>query len=106
MLIVLIVMHKNRGKMCKKKQFKYVPSKIDECMQDLIQNINLFLDEAETVACCCGHGKYNMSIIIQDKYGNNWDICSNEIIKRKKRFYLRDDEGYYYIPEVHNIINK
>jgi len=76
------------------------PSRIDRCMRYLISNLKQHLRGIKAVACCCGHGKYPMTIIVEDKYGNHWDICSNELIARKKRFYLKDKEGYYYIPET------
>jgi len=31
-----------------------------------------------------------------------FDLISNKIIPRKKRFYKIDKQGYYYIPEVIN----
>ena len=61
--------------MCKKKQFKYCPSKIDECMVNLI-------------IILCRDGK---TIV---------DLVSNKIIPRTKRFYKKDKQGYYYIPEI------
>ena len=85
--------------MCKKTQFKYCPSKIDECMQRLIQFIN-FETHLTTLASCCGHGKYNMSIIVRTKQGRIYDLMSCVQIPRKKRFYKKDAKGYYYIPET------
>ena len=41
-----------------------------------------------------------MTILVKDKYGNVWDLCSSEIIKRKKRFYRKDADGYYFIKEA------
>ncbi|MCH7828142.1 MAG: hypothetical protein IIC75_09285 [Bacteroidetes bacterium] len=88
-------------KMCKKKQFKYCASEIDECMKRIIIMLNLYLKKGyETVACCCGHGKYDQSIMIKDKKGTIFDLVSNSIIPRKRNFYRRDKQGYYYIPEV------
>ena len=85
--------------MCKKKQFKYCPSKIDECMVNLITILNAH--HIKTLGCCCGHGKYNMSIIILCRDGKTIvDLVSNKIIPRTKRFYKKDKQGYYYIPEI------
>lgn len=83
--------------MCKKKQFKYCPSEIDECMKILIYNLKCI--GVNTVACCCGHGKYSMTILVEGQLGVH-DMVSDKFIPRKKRFYKRDEEGYYYIPEV------
>jgi hypothetical protein len=38
--------------------------------------------------------------LVKDKYGNVWDMASNELLPRKRRFYQRDKQGYYFIPEV------
>ena len=55
---------------------------------------------------CCGHGKYNPSLIVIDtkvaKFCNTpFDIFSWIHFKRgQKRFYVKDNDGYYFIPEV------
>lgn len=82
--------------MCVKKQFRYCPSEIDGCMKSLISNFNVL--GVETLACCCGHGKYAMTIVVR-WHSKNLEICSSKIINRKKLFYRKDKEGFYYIPE-------
>ncbi len=78
--------------------------RIDPCMRKFIEGLNLsFSRNVRTMACCCGHGKYPMTIIVQD-YGMVWDLVSGMVIPRKKRFYKKDKQGYYYIPEVTNAI--
>ena len=84
--------------MCKKTQFKYCPSTIDPCMKKVIGNLQL--ENVETLACCCGHGKYPMTIVIRGLMGLPVEIFSNKTIFRKKKFYKRDKQGYYFIPEV------
>lgn len=71
-------------------------------MQKLIKGINKIIDSENTVkACCCGHGKYPMTIIVRDEIHNvNWDIISNKDIPRERNFYKKDKQGYYYIPET------
>ena len=87
--------------MCKVKVYRGSSNpRIDKCMVDLINNINLYFTQIKTVACCCGHGKYPMTILVKDKYDNVWDICSNTPIPRTRRFYKGDEDGYYYIPEL------
>ena len=74
--------------------------KIDPCLIQVIQNLREL--KVQTLACCCGHGKYPMSIIVNigvDKI-IPLEIFSNKVIERKKKFYKKDKEGYYYIPEV------
>ena len=88
--------------MCKKKQFKYCPSEIDECMKDEISAINSIIDVSkfEIRACCCGHGKYPKTIIVEGFNDQMWDLVSGMDIPRKRNFYKRDKKGYYYIPET------
>lgn len=67
----------------------------------MIKNLNMcFVDGLETVACCCGHDKYSMTIVVKDVFGNVWEMFSSKMIHRKRRFYKKDEQGIYYIPEV------
>ncbi len=89
--------------MCKKP--KGIHNRIDKCMNNIIENLNTMLrDEIKTVACCCGHGKYPMTIIVKNtnwKAGEcNFEIFSGKYINRKRNFYKKDKQGYYYIPEI------
>ena len=74
------------------------PFKVDGCMQHLIVVLNK--PHYRTLGCCCGHGKYNASIIVKISDGRILDIISMKEIPRKKRFYKKDKQGYYFIPEV------
>lgn len=77
--------------------------RIDECMKQAILLLNPLLINQKTLACCCGHKKYVMTIVLQDELsGVIWELFSGKKILRKKRFYKRDEEGYYFIPEVIN----
>ena len=70
---------------------------IDPCMKNLIDFLQL--NGIKTLSCCCGHGKYPMTIVC--KWGAiNIEIINYREIPRKKRFYKKDKQGYYYIPEV------
>lgn len=77
---------------------------IDPCMVNLIG----FLKERgiETVACCCGHGIYPMTILVRTgEPGVTREICHNITFHgRKKRFYRKDEDGVYYIPEVQRMM--
>ena len=88
--------------MCKKKQFKYRPSEIDECMRNFIRILNYSLkNHLKVVTCCCGHGVYPMTILVKNNSkGFIFDLVSGKKIPRKTRFYKKDKEGYYYFPEV------
>ncbi len=73
--------------------------RIDPCMVNLIDFLQL--NKIKTLGCCCGHGKYPMTIIC--RWGELiFEIVSYTEIKRKKKFYKKDKQGYYYIPEVVN----
>ena len=91
--------------MCNKKQFKYCPSEIDECMKGLMMIVDRGLEHSflTLVACCCGHKEYPMTIIIKDKLsGKVFDLISGKFIPRTRNFYKKDKKGYYYIPETLN----
>ena len=77
-------------------------TKIDRCMDNIITFINRNTGY-ETLACCCGHGIYPMSIVIQNKLtGFKMELFSVKVIPRKRKFYKKDKQGYYYIPETIN----
>lgn len=88
--------------MCEKEQFKYCPSKIDKCIRSFI--FSLQMAGFKTLGSCCGHGKYQLTVIIEThpegRDSFNVDLISGIIIPRKKKFYKKDKKGYYYIPEV------
>jgi len=88
--------------MCQK--VNYCNRKIDECLVKTIERINK-LTPFKTLACCCGHGKYPMTIVIKDKKGNFFELISRISLKPRKRnrFYKKDEQGYYYIPEVQHL---
>ena len=94
--------------MCEKKQFKYCPSEIDECMKGGIEFLNRNLpSHFKILACCCGHGEYSPTIVIRNtslefEEGGIFDLFSQKTIWRKKKFYKKNDAGYYYIPEAVN----
>lgn len=84
--------------MCVKKQFKYCPSTIDTCMKKGIEHLNR--RDVKTLASCCGHGRYPMTIVMFNGVAEPYELFSMKTIPRKKRFYRKDKDGYYYIPEV------
>ena len=91
--------------MCKSRNSKLTPfgldgwRKVDKCLSGLLCFIN-GNTSFRTLGSCCGHGKYPMTIVCRSPFGFNQDICSGKIIPREKRFYKKDSEGYYFIPEV------
>ena len=71
--------------------------RIDGCLKDKIEKLN---KKSVTVACCCGHGRYPETILIKTKDGKIKDINSGTIIPRKRNFYKKDKDGFFYIPEI------
>jgi hypothetical protein len=70
-------------------------------MKPLIDWLNI--QGYKTVACCSGHDKYPMTVVVE--YMTNGkpsyiELFSGKIIPRKRRYYLKDKDGLYYIPEV------
>ena len=82
--------------MCK----RHNPRKIDKCLEHVLRLINTHTT-LKTLASCCGHGKYPMTIIVYEfPKGEIFEYFSEVEIPRKRRFYVKDKKGYYYIPEI------
>ena len=75
--------------------------RLDSCLRYIVDTLNNSDFPIKTLASCCGHGKYPMSIVVKDVW-RTWELFSGVELKRKKRFYVKDSEGFYYIPEVIN----
>jgi len=91
--------------MCEKKP--YNGRRIDPCMVEQVEAINTLYDDIETIACCCGHGKYPKSIITHNKFTNAiYEYFTHTKLadapRKSRKYYKKDPEGYYYIPELTN----
>ena len=84
--------------MCNSRNSKKTPfiysgeikwKKVDKCLSKLLCFIN-GNTSFRTQGSCCGHGRYPMSIICKSPFGFIVDICSGEIIPRKRKFYKMD----------------
>lgn len=85
--------------MCDKKDYGKDPvNSIDSCMREEINNLQK--TTMKTLGCCCGHGKYPKTIVIELVDGRIMELESDKMIPRTRNFYKSDKEGYYYIPEV------
>lgn len=73
------------------------PRRIDPEFKHFIEILNMY--DMKTKACCCGHGRYHQTVVVES-LGSNYELFSGKHIPRKKRFYRRDKDGYFYIPEV------
>ncbi len=89
--------------MCEWK--KHGDTRIDPCMKRLVEFINKETNFV-TLMSCCGHGKYQPSIVMIDTRTAEFCNAPQELFSNtwfehnQKRFYKRDKEGYYYIPEI------
>lgn len=73
--------------------------RIDPCMKLPVYLLDI-MTQYKALACCCGHGKYPETIIAKDLVsGVILEFNSKTPIPRKKRFYKRDSEGVFFIPE-------
>jgi len=71
---------------------------LDSCLVNLIVDLNN--NGVTTLGACCGHFRYDKTVIIQDDDGLIKELYSGVIIPRKTRYYLTDIDGYYYLPEL------
>jgi len=78
---------------------------IDKELEVLVKFIN---DNTpfKTLGSCCGHNKYKSTVVVLHPVNKKkYEIFSGKIIPRKKKFYKRDKDGDYYIPEVSNEVS-
>lgn len=83
------------------KKFKRI--RVDKCIRHLPRVLSVA--GFHVVACCCGHGRYPLTVVCKVlkpncKSNGYYDLISGKDIPRKTRFYKRDKDGYFYIPEV------
>jgi len=86
--------------MCDK--LPYNNPRIDKCLIEEIKAIN---DEGiyMTILSCCGHKIYSKSIVVKERStGRIFEYFSKIELgsKKRKRYYKKDPDGFYYIPEV------
>jgi hypothetical protein len=80
---------------------------VDACMAEKVlwhnssnSGVPVGNGKCRTLACCCGHGRYPQTIVVQIEDSPPYEIFSQEFIPRTRRFYRKDKDGYYYIPET------
>lgn len=88
--------------MCDKKP--YCNPRIDTCLIEIVKMINQDKN-LKTILSCCGHEKYPKTIIVLNRETNKvfeWfsKFKLSDGIRKPKRYYKKDSEGYYYIPEI------
>lgn len=83
--------------MCRK--LKGCGRRIDFCLRGFI----MILNDAgiRSFASCCGHNKYHLTVVTMDADSLEFfDLVSGVRIPRVRRFYVRDGDGWFFIPEV------
>lgn len=84
--------------------------RVDSCLKAIILRLNEL--GYRTLACCCGHGVYPPTIIVWDwKSGRDntvvdakpYEFFTGVRIPRTKKFYKKDNNSHYYIPEVQEL---
>lgn len=86
--------------MCKK--LPYNNPRIDKCMREIVDTINK-KGVYRTLSSCCGHGKYPKTIVVRDRFTKEiLEYFSKTPLdtKKRNRYYKRDKEGFYFIPEL------
>lgn len=75
----------------------------DACVRYLLET--MYRNGIKTVASCCGHGIYPLTIACKSNTGTGkyYEVVSGIEIKRTRNFYKLDEQGFYYIPEVTNL---
>ncbi len=90
--------------MCKKKNYHATSNtQIDKCMRIGIKALGIVFKHSgmKILACCCGHGKYPISIVYQlPNYKTRFELFSAKVIPRQRNFYKKDKQGFYFIPEA------
>lgn len=77
---------------------------VDRCMVPIIREH--IRNGTGTIACCCGHGKYPMTVIYRALGGNSIEYYTRTILLRKngqpriRNLYTMDEEGLYFIKEL------
>ena len=72
--------------------------RVDEELSFAIYHLNS--NGVKTLGCCSGHEKYRTTIIIEEENGKIRELLSGVLIPRKRRFYVKDKKGFFYIPEI------
>jgi hypothetical protein len=72
--------------------------RIDPCMRVVIANLRKA--GATPLGCCCGHGKYPKTIVMKTIEDKRVEYYTGRYIPRTTRFYKRDSDGVFFIPEI------
>ena len=97
--------------MCKHGELELMPELgphgryIDKCMVDVVRGLRR--QGIETLGCCCGHGVYPRTIVIEYvdsgltiEYYSMKSLTDQQGKSRTRNFYKMDKNGLYFIPEI------
>ena len=101
--------------MCEKIISKSSAINIDQCLVDEIERIKntfpRFKQKFKDIMSCCGHGKYDKTFVVQNRASKTYfdwfsgvSLSGNKRFDSRKAFYKRDDDGYYFLPEINREI--
>lgn len=80
------------------KWLKSGNTRIDSCLRTTL--LELQKQDIVVLASCCGHGIYKKTVIARFPDKEPYEFFSKTKIPRKRRFYKRDCNGVFFIPEV------
>ena len=103
--------------MCEKLITDGSARNIDPCLVKELESIKntfpRFKEKFKDIMSCCGHGKYHKTFVVQNRYSKSFfdwfsgvSLIGTKRSDSRKPFYKRDEEGYYFIPEVEDYLNK
>jgi len=72
--------------------------RVDGCIRQMIYQLNI--RGFDTVGSCAGHLRYPPSVVYKTMTNEYYELFSGVRIMRTKRFYIKDKDGFYYIPEA------
>ena len=84
--------------MCKRRSQQTASRIPDRCIREEIKELNR--KGVETVSSCCGHGRYPKTILWRPSTGGIKEYFTGIWIGKKRRFYERDKDGYFFVPEI------
>jgi hypothetical protein len=79
--------------------------RVDGCIREMVYLLNI--RGIQTIGSCCGHNRYPLSIVYRTSHNGIetfYELISGVEIPRKKRFYFKDKDGFFYIPEALEVL--
>jgi len=78
--------------------------RLDNCIAKEVMDYNE-IGKLNTVASCCGHGRYRKSVIFLMDDGSFFELYSRRVFpKGTKTFYRIDSNGFYHLKPFSKVI--